>query len=149
MGYICLLLSSIFVIFFIACINNILIGIGKKTDPMYDTIEKKNYVLKKGKIGLIFITVLLILHLTMVLIFYLNDIILVNYLRIIISGSFIYSIFVSIKDVLIGIGKIKNPMYETVNKKKYILRSGIIGLTSRLIIFLLFITIVFIYWGSR
>ncbi len=38
----------------------------------------------------------------------------------------IYFIFISVRSLLIGLGKWKNPMYDTLEKKKYILKRGII-----------------------
>jgi hypothetical protein len=118
-----------------------LIGKGKKTNPMYDTVEKRNKIYKKGKGGLLFILILLILHLTIVFIFYSNDTMLSNYFVIFIFGIIIYFVQDSIKCILIGKGKRQNPAYNTVEKKRYILRNGIIQLVLSLVFLVLFITV--------
>ena len=41
----------------------------------------------------------------------------------------IYLLWLSVRNILIGIEKIKHPMYETEQKRKYILRNGIITLS--------------------
>jgi hypothetical protein len=38
--------------------------------------------------------------------------------------------FVFMKGILIGLGKWNNPMYDTPEKKKYILKKGIIGIVA-------------------
>jgi hypothetical protein len=139
MGYIFFILSCIFVIFSIHSIICILVGKGKKVDPKYDTVEKRNYIFKKGKNNLIFLQILLILHLTIVFIFYSDDTMLSNYLGIIYFLFFIYCVLVSIKYILIGKGKLQNPMYETIAKKKYVFKKGIIELIFSLVFFVIII----------
>jgi hypothetical protein len=141
MGLTCLILSVVFVYFSVPCIIRILIGKGKKANPTYDTAEKRNNIYKKGRNWLIFILILLMLHLTIVFIFYSNDAVLSNYLVVFIFGLIIYFVQDSIKCILIGKGKRQNPAYETVEKKKYILRNGIIQLVLSLTFLVLFITV--------
>ncbi len=56
----------------------------------------------------------------------------------------IYLLFFSVQSLLIGLGKWKNPIYDTPEKKKYILKRGIIGTVVCSIGFVFFIVILFI-----
>lgn len=46
----------------------------------------------------------------------------------IIIGFFVYLIPFFVRDLLIGKGKLKNPIYDTDEKKAYILKKSVIGL---------------------
>jgi len=53
------------------------------------------------------------------------------------------SIIISVRMILIGKNKIKHPMYDNEEKKKYVLKMGIISIIPLIICELLFITAFF------
>ena len=71
------------------------------------------------------------------------------FIHLILSGSFFYFAFDSIRNILIGKGKINNPMYDTIEKKQYVYKKGIIGVIFNFSIGILYITIVFLLFFTR
>lgn len=55
-------------------------------------------------------------------------------LFLILGGPYIYFTFISFKYILIGKGKLNDPMYDSIEKKRYIFKKGIAGLICNLII---------------
>jgi hypothetical protein len=58
-----------------------------------------------------------------------------------ICGSFFYFAFTSIRDILVGKGKINDPMYDTIEKKQKKKKKGIMGLIFNPLIAIILIAI--------
>jgi hypothetical protein len=60
-----ILLSLYSIYLFTIAVRNIMIGMGKIRHPMYDTVEKQKYILKKGKILAILSIIVAIFFITL------------------------------------------------------------------------------------
>ncbi len=119
-------------------IKDFLIAKGKIIDPIYDNDMKKNYLLFRAKINIIFNSIGLL-------------VLLIGFIVMIIKRVFIHlfaiellflsiiCFFWSIHDILIGKSDKEHPFYDSKEKKRKVFLSGIRGMPVALGWFLFFV----------